>query len=128
MKNAKWYGIGLGVLLLVVFLVYSIMTFSYSDGERSGVVIKFSNKGMMIKTWEGELSQGSMMEGGVPKVWEFSVVDQDIVDKVKIAARQGNRATLVYEQYLFPNPFTRSTNYVLIDVLDESGTSLEGAQ
>jgi len=29
---------------------------SYSDGERAGVVQKFSRSGWLCKTWEGELN------------------------------------------------------------------------
>lgn len=49
-------GIGIGIIFIVYicFLYFA----SYSNGVRAGELIKFSNKGVMFKTWEGEISQG----------------------------------------------------------------------
>ena len=41
----------------------------YSEGVRSGELIKISNKGVGIKTWEGEISQG--ISGA--QIFKFSV-------------------------------------------------------
>lgn len=54
---------------------------TYSDGERTGVITKFSHKGMLIKTWEGELNMGGFDQGGVATIWAFSVDDPVIVEK-----------------------------------------------
>jgi hypothetical protein len=49
-------GIGIGILFIIyICFLYFV---SYSDGVRSGELIKFSHKGVMFKTWEGEISQG----------------------------------------------------------------------
>ena len=128
MKKFKIYGGITIVVLFICFLMYSLMTFSYSEGERSGVVVKFSHKGMIFKSWEGDLNQGSIADGGIPKVWEFSVTDEGIVEKIKVAERKGSRITLVYNQYLISNPTSRSTNYVIVDVLDGDGVSVKGVE
>jgi hypothetical protein len=47
-------GIGILFILYICFLYFV----SYSDGVRAGELIKFSHKGVMFKTWEGEISQG----------------------------------------------------------------------
>ncbi|MBK7268496.1 MAG: hypothetical protein IPI07_02900 [Flavobacteriales bacterium] len=43
-----------GALLIawVLFLYYA----SYSEGSRSGMVIKLSKRGMVFKTWEGQMN------------------------------------------------------------------------
>jgi len=128
MKNWKIYGSITVVLLLIFLLCYAAMSFSYSNGERSGVVSKFSRKGLMFKTWEGELNQGSISDGGIPKVWEFSVVDSDVIEQVKASARKGDRVTLVYKEFLFINPATRSTKYLIVDVLNANGVSVGDAK
>jgi hypothetical protein len=46
---------------------------TYSEGFRSGELIKISNKGVLFKTWEGELSQG--ISGA--QIFSFSVMDSD---------------------------------------------------
>src|SRR5262245_14764303 len=49
-----------GVLLLpvavVALWVFAAYSWSYSEGERAGYVQKFSRKGWVCKTWEGELA------------------------------------------------------------------------
>ena len=48
-----------------------IYNFTLSDGVRSGVLSKFSNKGVIFKTWEGELNEGF----GATRFFPFSVED-----------------------------------------------------
>lgn len=60
-------------------------TFSYyvpfSEGYRSDELIKFSRKGILVKTWEGEISQG--ISGA--HIFSFSVQDneQEVIEKLK---------------------------------------------
>jgi len=51
------------ITLTVIFLAAAgwfafIYYVPYSKGTRAGELIKFSNKGIFYKTWEGEISQG----------------------------------------------------------------------
>lgn len=50
--------IGIGVLLAISLYFCFLYFVSYSEGVRAGELIKFSHKGVMFKTWEGEISQG----------------------------------------------------------------------
>ncbi len=62
--------------LVVLFLVggYAFINYvPYSEGVRSGELIKFSRKGVMVKTWEGEISQG--ISGA--QIFGFSVLDRE---------------------------------------------------
>ncbi len=64
----------LALILLVIFLITSIyyaVTYyiPYSEGVRSGELIKFSKKGILFKTYEGEISQG--ISGA--QIFKFSV-------------------------------------------------------
>jgi len=63
-------------------LAYAFIYFvPYSEGVRSGELIKFSNKGVMFNTWEGEISQG--ISGA--QIFQFSVLqkDQEVINKLK---------------------------------------------
>lgn len=55
----------LGTVAYVSFIYYV----PYSEGVRSGELIKISNKGYLVKTWEGEISQG--ISGA--QIFQFSV-------------------------------------------------------
>jgi hypothetical protein len=48
------------IIILVIFIGYfSFIYFAnYSEGVRAGKLVKFSSKGVLFKTWEGEISQG----------------------------------------------------------------------
>ena len=49
----------LGVIFSGIVLYFlSIYYITYSEGYRAGELVKFSHKGVIFKTWEGEISQG----------------------------------------------------------------------
>ncbi|MGB8326610.1 MAG: hypothetical protein WCE48_03425 [Steroidobacteraceae bacterium] len=72
-------GRGIAFLLLLGLVgsaawTWFSLTWNYSEGERAGVLQKFSRKGWVCKTYEGELAQYVL--GGVsPQIWYFSVRD-----------------------------------------------------
>jgi len=67
----------IGTLLVVFTIFMTIYAFiyfvPYSEGKRSGELIKFSNKGVVFNTWEGEISQG--VSGA--QIFKFSVLQKD---------------------------------------------------
>lgn len=85
----------LGVLLLLVAAFFAFVYYvPYSEGVRSGEVIKFSRKGVVFKTWEGEISQG--ISGA--QIFKFSVLDRDqeVIEAMKAA--EGKYVKLSYEE------------------------------
>lgn len=61
-------------IIIIIGLYFSFLYFvSYSDGVRAGELVKFSHKGVIFKTWEGEISQG-VSEG---QTFIFSVEDDE---------------------------------------------------
>ncbi len=95
-------GRSLIALLLVVLLAIAAWTWftlswSYSDGDRGGVLQKFSRKGWICKTYEGELAM-YIVAGVTPQIWQFSVRDP------KVAAQLGNfvgeRVQLHYTEHV----------------------------
>lgn len=93
----KFLLISLSVITLV-FIVYFTFTFTatYSQGLRSGELIKFSNKGVIFKTWEGELSQG--ISGA--QIFQFSVLDNDKKVIEDLQSLSGQYVKLTYiERY-----------------------------
>ena len=109
---------GIVVLALVLFGwgYLSMGGWTYSEGERTGVVTKFSHKGMAIKTWEGELNMGGFDQGGVGSSWAFSVNDPEVVKKVQEAQRAGGRWTLMYRQQNWVQSWKGATDYFVTDV------------
>jgi hypothetical protein len=83
---------------LVLFTLYVGLAFrwSYSDGERAGILQKFSRKGWVCKTYEGELAM-SIVPGVTPTIWEFSVHDDRVVPQLSQAI--GKRVVLHYAEH-----------------------------
>ena len=71
------------------------LNWNYSTGERAGWVQKFSKKGWVCKTWEGELAM-VFMPGAVPEKFYFTVWDESVATQVNAA--MGQRVTLHYEE------------------------------
>ena len=82
--------------VLVTLYFVAALKWNYSTGERAGWVQKFSKKGWLCKTWEGELLLTSM-PGAIPEKFEFTVRDESIVDELNRNA--GRKVILSYEQH-----------------------------
>ena len=74
------------ILLAALLAGYTalVLSVSYSDGERAGVLQKFSRKGWVCKTWEGELAM-TTVPGVAPILWQFSVRDAQVAEQVRHA-------------------------------------------
>ena len=92
----------------------------YSDGNRSGVISKFSKKGLFVKSWEGEMPMGGVVPNSdgqmVANVFKFTVKDEFLAGKINAKMRSGERAILTYSEWLVSNPFTMGTSYEIVDV------------
>ncbi len=88
----------IGVLVLVALLagyMAFVLNWSYSSGERAGWVQKFSHKGWVCKTWEGELALVSLPGSTVEK-FLFTVNDEAVAQQVE--RHMGKRVSLHYEE------------------------------
>ncbi len=91
--------LGFLFLLVLLFCLYTwlAVTWSYSAGERAGYVQKFSKKGWVCKTWEGELAMINM-PGTLTEKFNFTVHDEAVVKKINES--MGKRVSLVYEEHV----------------------------
>jgi hypothetical protein len=102
------------VILVVCVLVLAGVTWLslhwvYSDGERAGYVQKFSRRGWLCKTWEGEMAMVTM-PGTVAEKFAFTVPDAAVA--AQINADLGKRLVLHYEQHKWiPNSCFAETEY-----------------
>jgi len=84
-------------IALAALYVFAATRWSYSSGERAGYVQKFSKKGWVCKTWEGEIAMANL-PGAMPEVFPFTVRDEAVA--AQIYAQLGARVVLAYEQHL----------------------------
>jgi len=85
----------LATVVLVPLYFLTALGWNYSTGERAGWVQKFSHKGWLCKTWEGELALVSM-PGATQEKFLFTVRDEAVAQEINRA--MGKRVSLHYEQ------------------------------
>jgi hypothetical protein len=83
----------IAVVVVAVGYGFAVWNYSYSEGERAGVVQKFSKKGWVCKTWEGELNM-VVLPGGLPEKFFFTVWDETTA--ATINRNVGKRVALHY--------------------------------
>lgn len=84
------------VLLLGAAWTWVALNWSYSEGERAGVLQKFSRKGWICKTYEGELAQ--YVVGGVaPQIWHFSTRDPELAKQ--LSSHVGRQLRIHYSEH-----------------------------
>ena len=72
------------------------LAYAYSSGERVGYIQKFSEKGWICKTYEGEIAMVNL-PGQIANTFQFTVRDDSIA--ALINAAQGKRVAISYEQH-----------------------------
>jgi hypothetical protein len=98
----KRFGTYFASFLLVVIAAFALYTWftlswSYSEGERAGILQKFSKKGFLCKTYEGELAL-YIVGGMAPEIWKFTVRDETLA--AQLAQSVGGSVRLHYEEHL----------------------------
>lgn len=127
-RKIRNWSIGIGTLLLLLAIAggsYYLFG-SYSTGFRSGQVMKISKKGVIVKTWEGQLNMGGIMggnEGDLTNVWEFSVRDDAVIRDLEAAVDRGERVKLYYREKFVRISLLGDTKYFVTKVAPvDSGT------
>ncbi|KAB8037352.1 hypothetical protein [Janthinobacterium aquaticum] len=82
--------------LFVAAYTWMALSFSYSEGERAGHLQKFSKRGWVCKTWEGELLL-TALPGTIPEKFQFSVRDEAVARQLQAAA--GKHIVVTYSQH-----------------------------
>ena len=111
--------------ILIRFLLISVIVFctvlwicswTYSEGTRSGNLIKVSKKGVVFKTIEGELNLGgvSMMEGLEGNIWSFTVLDDELANT--FTPYEGKKVKVYYKERYKTMPWLGDTNYIITKV------------
>jgi hypothetical protein len=90
-----------GIFIILPILVIALWTtialsWSYSKGDRAGYIQKFSQKGWICKTWEGEIAMVNM-PGQAQEKFAFSVRDDSIAREV--TRHMGGRVAITYEEH-----------------------------
>jgi hypothetical protein len=112
----KFIGITIAIVLLATAGYFTFLyNATYSEGVRTGELIKFSNKGVMFKTYEGELSQG--ISGA--QIFSFSVLDSQEQVIADLKELEGHYVKLTYVERYRTFAWWGDSKYFITDVKKE---------
>ena len=118
-KWKRWLVLTVLSLLVIPPLIFAgwawiTLNFVYARGERAGYVQKFSRKGWLCKTWEGELAMVNL-PGAMPEIFRFTVRDDAVARDLE--RHVGQRLSLTYEQHKgLPSTCFGDTEYFIVHI------------
>jgi hypothetical protein len=106
------------LLLILGTFVYWKYYFTYSEGNRAGLLQKFSHRGNVFKTYEGELVLSSVESNKnvalASEKFFFSVQDKNLA--TKLSDLEGHMVVLHYRQKNGILPWRGETEYIVDSV------------
>lgn len=115
----KFIGWGLIVIVVSFLLYFAICSYTYSNGTRSGFLIKFTEKGWVFKTFEGDMNAGVLntnMAGFTANLWHFSVPKGNKEAIETLQHLEGKQVRLYYKQKVKAMPWQGETDYLVYKV------------
>jgi len=113
-KFVRWFLVIL-ILVLGAFLYWKYF-YTYSEGGRSGLLQKFSRKGNVFKTYEGELVLSSIASTNnvalASEKFYFSVTN-DSLAKLIMQQYEGKRVRIHYVEKNGALPWRGDTKYIV---------------
>jgi len=105
-----------GLLIGAGYMLWCNLT--YSDGTRTGTLMKISKKGYVFKTMEGELNMGGFNNEDNTQVfgntWQFSTADSKLYDE--LVQKQGKKMMLYYKEKNRAMPWQGETDYYVYKI------------
>ena len=112
-RRLAWAVFLVPIVLFLAYLVF-VLNWSFSDGDRVGYLQKFSHKGWLCKSYEGEMAM-TTVPGVAPMIWTFSVWDKSVADQIN--ALLGKKVVLHYRKFRgIPTDCFGSTDYFVDSV------------
>ena len=101
-------------ILIAITVIYFLFIYyaTFSEGYRSGKLIKISHKGVVFKTWEGEISQGVSES----QRFSFSVESSENIVINQLKDLQGQYVKLTYKERFGTFPWLGDTKYFVTKV------------
>jgi hypothetical protein len=104
---------------IVALCIYTALAlnWSYSQGDRAGILQKFSHKGWLCKTWEGTLLLPTP-PGVAPVTWDFTVRSDSVAHLVNDML--GKQVVLSYQEHRgVPTDCFGDTQYFITGIRPE---------
>ncbi|MFK2820396.1 6-phosphogluconate dehydrogenase [Flavobacteriaceae sp. LMIT009] len=101
---------------IVFCVVLWICSWTYSEGTRAGNLIKISKKGIVFKTFEGQLNLGgvNLVEGLEGNIWAFTILDDSLAKTS--TSFEGKMVKITYKERYKTLPWLGDTNYIVTNI------------
>jgi hypothetical protein len=116
------------VIIVVGGYIYWKYSFTYSEGYRAGLLQKFSSKGTMFKTYEGEMILSSVQSNAnvaiASEKFLFSVTDKTLANQIE--RMQGDNIVVHYREKNGTLPWRGESCYIVDSVrvnVNKNGSS-----
>ncbi|MCC6410787.1 MAG: hypothetical protein IT270_03960 [Saprospiraceae bacterium] len=96
-------GVGIGY--------YIYRNYTISEGSRTGTLVKMSRKGVLFKTYEGQLHLAGSTIMNTQSSWEFSVSNKAAYEALQ--KLEGNDVTVYYNEKVDAFPWQGDTDYLV---------------
>jgi len=113
-------------LLIIILVLAALVCFlyfgKYDEGIRAGTIVRVSKKGVIFKTYEGQLNLqtfGAMKDSSpFMETFEFSVEGKNnrIVEELEATSLTGERVNLHYMKRYAIFPWRGKTKYFITEV------------
>jgi len=118
-KIKKYLYIAFALFILIIGIwIYFSYFFTYSDGYRAGMLQKFSRKGNIFKTYEGEMILSSVQSNKnvalASEKFIFSVSDKNLA--LQLDSLQGKNVVVHYSEKNNTLPWRGESTYVVNSV------------
>lgn len=115
----KRFFVAISILAIVGVGAYLwVCNWTYSEGTRAGYLIKISKKGVVFKTYEGQLNLGGFQSdestGLAGNIWNFSVYKDAIYEEMQ--RNEGSKVVLHYRQKYKAMPWQGKTDYFIYKI------------
>ncbi len=90
----------------------------YSDGYRDGHIQKLSHKGILFKSWEGQLALPGLQaaaDNTVSNVFDFTVDQKELVTEMQ-SLNATDYVRIHYDQRLFGSPLVSESSYFVTKI------------
>jgi hypothetical protein len=111
----RWWRRFLWILFFILIGVgvgyFLYRNYTYSEGSRTGTLVKMSRRGVVFKTYEGQLHLAGSTIMNNQSSWEFSVSDNATYEMLQ--KLEGNEVTVYYKEKIDAFPWQGETNYLV---------------
>lgn len=94
---------------------------TYSEGTRTGYLMKLSRKGYVFKTYEGQLNLGGFQESDntsiIGNIWNFSLKEKELARQLE--ELEGRKVQLRYKEINKAMPWQGDTNYYIYEIQEK---------